>query len=254
MQLEGTVALVTGGAKRVGRAIVLELAGGGCDVGIHYHTSRDEAERLAAEVADLGRRAVTIRADLNDPACWAGIVEETVSRLERLDILVNNAAIFPGHGSDGVEAFDPDLWERIHRINLLAPMALSRFAKGHLDPASRFHRSRDSGCIINLCDAASDRPGPGHLGYFASKAALAALTKGLARAMAPGVRVNGVAPGIAVFPDDYDEETRRRLTDVVPLKREGSPKDVAKAVRFLVEHGDYITGEIMAVDGGRSLQ
>ncbi len=247
MQLEGTVALVTGGAKRVGRAIVLELAAGGCDVGIHYRTSHNEAERLATEVADLGRRAVAIRADLSDPTCCAGIVEETVSRLGRLDILVNNAAIFPGHGSDGVNEFDPDLWERIHRINLLAPMALSRFAKGYLE-------SRGSGRIINLCDAASDRPWPTHLGYFASKAGLVALTKGLARAMAPGIQVNGVAPGIAVFPDDYDEETRRKLTDVVPLKREGSPKDVARAVRFLVEHGDYITGEIMAVDGGRSLQ
>ena len=254
MQLEGTVALVTGGAKRVGRAIALELAAGGCDVAIHYHTSREEAEQLASEIADLERsasglcrRAVTVHADLSHPARCAGVVEETVSRLGRLDILVNNAAIFPGRGSDSVDEFDSDLWERIHRINVLAPMALSRSAKAHLE-------SRGGGHIINLCDAASDRPWPDHLGYGTSKAALAALTKGLARAMAPGIRVNGVAPGIAAFPEDYDEATRRRLTDAVPLEREGSPKDVAKAVRFLVEQGDYITGEIVVVDGGRSLR
>ena len=246
MQLKGTVALVTGGAKRVGRAIVLELAAGGCDVGIHYHTSADEAERVAAEVSELGRRAITIRADLNDSTCWAGVVDEIAARFTRLDVLVNNASIFPGDESDGVEAFDAELWERILRVNLIAPMALSRYA-------SKYLKLRGSGRIINLCDAASDRPWPGHLGYCSSKAALKALTKGLARALAPEIQVNGVAPGIAVFPENYDEEKRRRLTLAVPLQREGSPEEIAKAVRYLAEHGDYITGEIITVDGGRSL-
>ena len=247
MQLDGTVALVTGGAKRVGRAIVLELARGGCDVGIHYHLSRTEAVQLATDVAGLGRSAITIHADLSDPTSWDGIVDAMVARFDRLDILINNAAIFPSGEADGVDAFDPALWERMNRINLLAPMALSRRARVHLAAGA-------CGQIVNLCDAASDRPWPGHLGYCASKSALATLTKALARALAPAIRVNGVAPGIAAFPEDYDIETRRRLTDAVPLKREGSPEDVARAVRFLVEHGDYITGEIMAVDGGRSLQ
>lgn len=246
MQLSGSVALVTGGAKRVGRAIVLELARGGCDIGIHYHTSHDEAERLAREVAHLGRSAVIIKADLNDAASWKHVVHDLVDRFHRLDILINNAAIFPSAELDDVDSFDPELWERMNRINLLAPMGLSRWARPHLE-------SHGHGRIVNLCDAASRQPWAGHLGYCASKAALSTLTKALALTLAPSVRVNGVAPGIAAFPDDYDAETRQRLTNLVPLKREGSPEDVARAVRFLVEQGDYITGEIIAVDGGRAL-
>lgn len=246
MQLEGTVALVTGGAKRVGRSIVLELARAGCDVGIHYHTSHDEAQALAMQVTDLGRRVVTIGSDLNDPDCWSGVVRQVVEQFGRLDILINNASIFPGSGSDGLERFDPELWESVLRINLLAPMGLSRHAKPHLE-------AQAGGKIINLCDVSSERPWPDHLAYCASKAALVALTKGLARSMAPKIQVNGVAPGIAVFPEAYEAEHRRKLTELVPLGREGSPEDIAKTVRFLVEHGDFITGEIISVDGGRSL-
>ena len=246
MQLEGTVALVTGGARRVGRAIALELARAGCDIGIHYHTSHDEAQQLATEIADMGRRVVTIAADLKDATCWSGVIQQTVDNLNRLDILINNAAVFPGGGSDGVDEFRVDLWEFVMRINLIAPMGLSRYARQHL-------AARGGGKIINLCDISSDRPWTDHLAYCSSKAALVALTKGLARALAPDVQVNGVAAGIAVFPEEYDESLRRRLTDRVPLKRAGSPEDIAQAVRFLVEHGDYMTGEIITVDGGLRL-
>ena len=176
MQLEGTVALVTGGARRVGRAIALELARAGCDIGIHYHTSHDEAQQLATEIADMGRRVVTIAADLKDATCWSGVIQQTVDNLNRLDILINNAAVFPGGGSDGVDEFRVDLWESVMRINLIAPMGLSRHAKQHL-------AARGGGKIINLCDISSDRPWTDHLAYCSSKAALVALTKGLARAL-----------------------------------------------------------------------
>ncbi len=246
MNLVGTVALVTGGARRVGRAVVLELARAGCDVAIHYRDSGDEARQLAARIVEMGRRAVTVGGDLDDPASWPRVIHDTVAGLHRLDVLVNNASAFRNDVEDSLEGFDRDRWESMLRTNLVAPMALCHHAQPHLEASG-------NGKIVNLCDISAERPSPKHLAYCTSKAALAALTKGLARALAPRVQVNGVAPGIAVFPDDYEEELRRRLTSQVPLKREGTPEEVARLVRYLVESGDYLTGQIVAIDGGRSL-
>lgn len=246
VRLEGTVALVTGGAKRVGRTIVLELARAGCDVAIHYCRSRSEAVELVGLVAKLGRRAVCIAGDLRDSACWPEIVERTIAEFGRLDILVNNASVFQSQPPDTIDAFDPDQWESIFRVNLVAPMGLCHHARPHLE-------AQEQSLIVNLCDISGERPWKRHLAYCASKAGLVSLTKALARALAPRIRVNGVAPGIAVFPDEYDDEFRRRLTSQVPLAREGTPEEVASLVRFLAERGDYITGQVIAVDGGRSL-
>jgi pteridine reductase len=246
MKLDGTVALVTGGAKRVGRAIVLELAQAGCDVAIHYRSSRAEAERLAAHVADGGRRTATIAGDLHDPASWPEIIRQTVDALGRLDILVNNASVFLTGQPDCIEDFSQDQWESVLRINTVAPMALCHHAQPHLE-------AHGSGRIINLCDIWAEKPRPDRLAYCVSKAALEALTKGLAKALAPAILVNGVAPGIAIFPDEYNEEKRKKLTGRVPLAREGTPEEVARLVRFLVESGDYITGQMIPIDGGRSL-
>ena len=258
MELGGAAALVTGGARRVGRAIVLELAQAGCDVAIHYRRSRTDAEELAAMVEAMGRRVITIQGDLSDPSSWPRVVELTVEALGGLDVLVNNAAVFlpegPGAGhvagdpeevSDG-GGFDHKLWESILRVNLIAPAALCHHARRHL-------LARGRGRVVNLCDIAADRPWRGHLAYCASKAALDALTKGLARALAPAIRVNGVAPGIAVFPASYPVELRARLTNRVPLRRAGTPEEVARVVRFLVESGEYITGQVVAIDGGSSI-
>lgn len=246
MKLDGTVALVTGGAKRVGRAIVLELARAGCDVAIHYRHSRAEAQLLKASVVDMGRRAVTVSGDLNEPANWPAIIRQTVEGLGRLDVLVNSASMFLTANPDSIDSFDAGQWESLLRTNLVAPMALCHYARPHLD-------AHGGGKIINLCDISAERPWPQHLGYCASKAALVALTRGLARALAPRVQVNGVAPGIAIFPEAYEEEMRRKLTDQVPLGRPGTPEEVARLVRFLAETGDYITGQIIPIDGGRSL-
>ncbi len=253
MKLDGSVALITGGARRVGRAIVLELSRAGCNVAIHFRESRLEAEQLASQVTGKGRRAVTVHADLNDPQSWPETITQTVDRLGRLDILVNNAAVFlPKRGEarpgavDTIHGFDQDQWEYVLRTNLIAPMALCHHAR-------RFLQAHDGGQIVNLCDISADRPWPEHLAYCASKAALAALTKALARALAPRVQVNGVAPGIALFPDEYAEQRRRELVGRVPLGRAGTPEEVAKLVRFLVESGNYITGQIIAIDGGRGL-
>lgn len=251
MELSGTAALVTGGARRVGRAIVIELARAGCNLAIHYRRSRTDADQLAATVTEMGREAVIVEGDLCEPADWPRIIEQTVGGLGGLDILINNASMFLPEQvdtgkADTMEGFDLDLWESMFRVNVVAPAALCQRALKHL-------AARGRGRIVNLCDIAGDRPWPSALAYCASKAALAAVTKGLARAMAPEVRVNGVAPGIAVFPDEYSDKLRRSLTSQVPLGRAGTPDEVALLVRFLVESGDYITGQIVPIDGGRSI-
>ncbi len=246
MQLNGTVALVTGGAKRVGRAIALELARGGCDVAVHYRRSQADAEAVVALASGLGRRAIAVEGDLTDSAAWPRIVQRTVDGLGRLDILVNNASMFLPDGADSLEQFDSVVWDEMLRTNLTAPVGLCHHARRHL-------AAKGMGKVVNVCDIAADRPWPDHLAYCASKAGLVAVTKALARALAPEVQVNGVAPGIAVFPDAYSSELRRQLVGRVPLSRPGTPEEVAVLVRFLVESADYITGQIVPIDGGRSL-
>jgi len=247
LKLSGRVALITGGARRVGRAIVEAMAQAGCDVAIHYLHSDGEAQDLAAGITGTGRRAVAIHGDLNDPASWSKIVQQTVASLGRIDILVNNASIFRTNEADTIDAFKPSLWETMLRTNLVAVCGLCHHAKPHLEKSGR-------GRIVNLCDVSGDRPWPDHLAYCASKAGLVALTKALARGLAPDIQVNGVAPGIALFPEDYTKEERERLIHCVPLARPGTPKEIAAVVRFLVETADYMTGEIIRVDGGRHLR
>jgi len=243
VDLTGKRALVTGAAKRVGRAIALELAGAGCDVAVHYWSSEDEAVGLREQITAVGRRCCLVRGDLGDPDTPGRLVDETVAALGGLDILVNNASVF---GRMALEDFDPGEWERDLRVNLTAVAGMCHHARAHLLEGA-------GGKIVNLCDIAAERPWKGHLAYCVSKAGIVCLTKALARELAPKVQVNGVAPGIAVFPEYYDEATRQALIGRVPLKRAGSPVDVAATVRFLVERGDYITGQIIPVDGGRSI-
>ncbi len=246
MNLKGKAALVTGGAKRVGRAIVLELARAGCDVAIHYRSSAREAEDLVAELAGLGRASVAVQGDLNDPASWPAIIRRVVDAFGRLDILVNNASAFPPDALDTIDRFDPAFWEMMLRVNLTAPVGLCHHARKYLEAG-------EGGRVVNLCDIAAERPYPSHLAYCTSKAALKAVTQALARALAPKVTVCGVSPGIAVFPERYSKELRSNLVRQVPLGREGTPEEVAGLVRFLVESGDYVTGEIIRIDGGRGI-
>lgn len=246
MDLSGKVALVTGGARRVGRAIALELARGGCDVALHYHRSASEAGQVVGEIRALGRRAVAVQGDLEHAGHRSGVVAQTVESLGGLDVLVNNAALFAQGQPDTLENFNDAAWERMFRVNLLAPLALVHHAKTHLAASG-------AGKVVNLGDSATERPGASHLAYSASKAALVAMTRALARSLAPDVQVNMVAPGIAVFPESYTPELRRKLVARVPLRREGSPDEVARCVRYLVSEGDYITGQVIPIDGGRSV-
>ncbi len=246
MNLEGTTALVTGSARRVGRAIALELGRGGCDVVVHYRRSGAEADTVVSEIMALGRRSTALAADLADAELWPGLIERAVAAFGRLDILVNNASEFLCGGADTIGDFDVERWERMLRVNLTAAAALCHHAAPHLG-------ARGAGRIVNISDISAQRPWPQHIAYCVSKAGLDALTAALARALAPKINVNAVAPGIAVFPESYSRALRAELTGRVPLGREGSPEHIARAVRYLVEHGDYITGEVLRIDGGRHL-
>lgn len=239
-------ALVTGAARRVGRAIALELARAGLDVIVHYRTSHEEAEAVVEEIVKIDRRAWAIPGDLSLPESWPSVVGQSVAKAGRLDVLVNNASVFPTDLPDTLESMDVVHWERLLRTNLLAPVGLTRAAAPHLSVRGR-------GVVVNLLDISTLRPWPSHLGYCVSKGALETATLAMARALAPAVRVNGVAPGIAEFPESYDAELRTRLTARVPLGRAGVAEDIARGVRFLVECGDYITGRVLRIDGGRSL-
>lgn len=242
MNLEGRVALITGGARRIGRAVALRLADSGCHAAIHYHRSADDAAAVAEECRARGVRADVFQADLGAPDFAKDLIESVHAAFGGLDVLVNNAAIFEQMKLSG---FDLPAWERTLRINLTAPMALSHAA------ADLLRQTR--GRIVNLCDASTARPWSDHLAYAVSKGGLETLTKVLARVLAPDVNVVGVAPGVAAWPPEYNQEMRERLLTRVPLGRAGSPEDVASLVQFLLAEGDYITGAIIPVDGGRSL-
>jgi len=243
MELAGKVALVTGAGRRVGRAITLELARAGCDVALHCNRSITEAKTLAEQIQGMGRRAVVVRGDLIDADTPPRIVAEAVAALGRLDVLVNNASVFD---SAAIQAWTDEHWQRTLVINAVAPAMLARAAAEHMQKAGQ-------GRIVNLTDIMVDRPGPELAAYCASKAALVSITRSLARELAPEITVNGVSPGIAIFPEYYSQELREKLVNRVPLQRSGSPEEIASVVRFLVATADYVTGQILAVDGGRSV-
>jgi NAD(P)-dependent dehydrogenase (short-subunit alcohol dehydrogenase family) len=243
MHLKGRAALVTGGAVRVGKAIALALARRGADVAITYRSSADDAAETIECIRALGVRGLAVRCDQRDPGQVAAAVRELEAGLGAMDVLVNSAAIF--ERTPFMEASLED-WDSHLEINLRGPWLFAR----ELGPRMR---ERGAGVIVNMVDIAADRPFPGYLPYSVSKAGLAALTKGLAVALAPEVRVNGIAPGAVLWPDDYTEAQKSALIDKTPLRRAGSVEDIAAAVLFLIEGSDFVTGTIMPVDGGRSV-
>lgn len=241
MELSGRVALITGGAKRVGRAIAQRLARAGCHLAIHHRASADAARQTGIECQQAGVQVMLPSGDLADAQTPDLLVQQVLERFGRLDVLINNASMFePMTLAD----FTMEAFEKTLRVNLTAPAALAHAARDVL----RSTRGR----IVNLCDAMSQRPGPGYLAYMASKAGLEALTKSLARALAPDVNVVGIAPGVVDWPEDYAPALREKLTARIPLGRAGTPEDVAAAVHFVLAEGDYLTGVILPIDGGRS--
>lgn len=242
MELKGRTALITGAGRRIGRAIALRLARAGCDVAVHYNRSADAAQAVAADCQKLGVRAVAMSANLEDANACHTLVAQVLAQFGRLDFLINNASLFEPMD---IDHFTVQQWERHLHVNVTAPMILAHEARAALRTAK--------GRIINLCDAATSRPWPSHIAYVVSKGALDTLTQVLARAFAPEVNVVGIAPGVAEWPDEYDAETRARLTARIPLGRAGTPEEIAAAIQFVLTDGDYITGAIIPIDGGRQL-
>ncbi|MCG3130215.1 MAG: Glucose 1-dehydrogenase [Phycisphaerae bacterium] len=241
------VALVTGAGRRIGRAIALNLAQAGCDVAVHYRKSCEDAEATARDVRLCGRNADVFRWDFAAEPDAARLVAQVCDKLGRLDILVNNASWFIPEGEPTPPDFSLDIWQQMLAVNVIAPASLC-FA------AARVMRDRGSGRIVNLCDACWDRPWANYPAYCASKAALASLTRSLALSLAPDIQVNGVSPGIIEFPESFTPEVRERLIRKVPARRSGRVEEIAEAVRFLIEGPAYLTGQIVAVDGGRGLR
>lgn len=242
MAVESRIALVTGAAKRIGRAIAVSLAEDGCDVAIHCNTSPQEAEVTAGLIRERGRRTVVMNADLADAEATAALADRAAEALGGLNILVNNASEFVAMKLDD---FRLDAWNATLAVNLTAPMVLSHAAYPHL-------RAR-GGQIVNLLDISAGRPGLEHLAYSVAKAGLWNLTLALAKAMAPDVRVNGIAPGAALLPEGAAPADLKAITRRVPAMRMGTVEEIAAAVRFMACHASYVTGSVLNVDGGRSI-
>jgi pteridine reductase len=243
MELKGRVALVTGGAKRVGRAIARAAAERGAAVAITYRSSADEAEAAVREFQSLGVRACGVRCDQRRPGDVAAGVARVEEALGPVDVLVNNAAIFRKTPFERASLED---WDEHLEVNLRGPWLFARAVGPGM-------KARGGGVILNLIDVSVERPYRGYLPYTISKAGLAAMTEGLAAALAPEVRVNGIAPGTVMWAEGFTEAQRQAVVDRTPLGRIGSPEDVAAAAMFLIEGSDYVTGAILPVDGGRRL-
>jgi pteridine reductase len=236
------VALVTGGAVRVGRGIVTELAVAGWQVVFTYHSSSARACELVEELRGKGCRVLAIEADLDDADARPALIARVQGELGALDALVNNAAVFPHTPFQELTAAR---FSEVLRTNLEAPLFLAQAAA----PLLRARR----GAVVNIADIYGVIPLRGHLAYSVSKAALIAVTKGLAVELAPEVRVNAIAPGIAMFPEGYDEATQAKLLGRTLLRREGGPGEIARAVRYLLEGSETMTGQVLTLDGGRTV-
>ncbi len=238
------VALITGAARRVGAVIARRLHAAGYDVAVHCRHSRAERDALISELEQTrAESTLALDADLADSAQLPGLIAATVDRFGRLDALINNASSF--HPTP-IGSVTPDQWEDLMATNARAPFFLAQAAAPHL--AAR------RGAIVNLTDIYADRPLPNHSVYCMAKAALATMTRSLAVDLGPEVRVNAIAPGAVLWPESGKESAEReRLIARTPLKRVGAPDDVAGAVLWLLRDASFVTGEIVRVDGGRSL-
>jgi NAD(P)-dependent dehydrogenase (short-subunit alcohol dehydrogenase family) len=236
MDINGKVALITGSAKRVGKEIALELQKRGARIAVHYRSNPREAEAVAR-----GQDAI-FQAELTNMNDVERLFRDLDQRFGRLDILVNSASVFSPSTADEATA---EHWDSQLDTNAKAPFFIAQ-------RAARLMRRTGAGKIVNIADVAGEIIWPAYLPYSVSKAALIAVNRGLAKAYAPEIQVNAIAPGPVLFPDDYTEEQKRSAIERTLLKRAGSPRDIVNAVVFLIEN-DYITGEVIHMDGGRHI-
>jgi NAD(P)-dependent dehydrogenase (short-subunit alcohol dehydrogenase family) len=244
MQLSQKSILITGGATRVGLAITRELMLSGAHIFCHYNANHSSAKKLQLEAGKRQRKIETFSYDLSRKEAPKRVVDECIQRFGKIDILINNAALFYKTPIPNVTYEE---WDELHTLNLRSVFFLSQETAKHL-------LAQKSGKIINIGDAGALSPFPAYLPYSITKAGVNAMTVGLAKALAPHVQVNCVNPGPVLAPVDSNAETQKKSIEQTLLKREGSPQDVAKTVRFLLESTDYITGAIIPVDGGRQIR
>jgi glucose 1-dehydrogenase len=242
MELQGVAALVTGGAHRVGRAVVMALAEAGCDLVLHYNSSAEEAEQTAEEVRAMGRQVRLVGADLSDPSTASEIVAGA-GDLSPVRVLVNSAAMFP---RDTVTDVSSDGWDRTMAVNLRAPVFLTQaFAQALPDGLD--------GAVVNVTDWRVERPYTDHFSYTVAKGAINTFTEAAAEALAPRVRVNAVALGAMLPPPGEDSAYLKELAQEIPLQRVGGTEPVARAVLFLLQ-SDFVTGETVRLNGGAHLR
>ena len=244
--LQNKIVLITGGAKRVGASICRLLHENGANLMIHYRTSVNEARGLQAELNLKRANSVAIiQGDLLNLSVLPSLVQETIKHFGKLDVLINNASSYYPTEIGGI---NEEQWQDLMGSNLKAPLFLSQ--------AAAIELRKQQGCIINITDMHVERPKKGYIVYSIAKAGLVTLTKSLAHELSPEVRVNAVAPGPVMWPENnpqFDELYRQRVISQTLLKRIGEPNDIAKAVKFLIQDAPFITGQVIAVDGGRSL-
>ena len=244
--LEGKVALVSGSSRGIGRAIAVELARAGCDVAVNYRESVEAADEVVAEIEAAGRRGFAVRADVADPEQTRRLYEAAVASLGAPDILVNNAGIWRGSRVEDIEA---SFLDRIVAVNMKSAFYLTGAAVGVM-------KERGWGRIINVSSVIGVTGYPGDSAYGATKAALTGMVKSLARELARwNITVNALAPGFIEtdMTAENDEETNLRIIRDIPMRRYGTPEEVARLAAFLCEHGGYITGQLLAVDGGYTI-
>ena len=243
--LTGKVVLITGAARRVGAAIARRLHGEGASLMLHYHASEPDAHALQSQLNAVRDHSVAlVQADLLDVSGLAEIVRNTLARFERIDALVNNASSFYATPLGEITLED---WDDLMGSNLKAPLFLSQAAAPHL--------KKTGGVIVNIADIHAERPLRNYVVYSVAKAGLSGLTRALARELGPEVRVNAVAPGPILWPEDgsFDAVSRQRVISNTLLKRVGEPDDIARAVYYLIAEAPYVTGHVLTVDGGRSV-
>jgi pteridine reductase len=241
VELQGRTALVTGGGVRVGRVLAEGLAAAGARVVVHYNRSEEPAREVVAEIRCGGGEAVAIGADLADTDAVERLANEALSRFGAIDVLVNNASVFPPERLEETEA---DLWDHTLAVNLRAPFLLTRLLAAGM-------RERGAGVVVNLADLAGLQSWRGYAAHGVSKAGLIHLTRVAARALAPEIRVNAIAPGTVLPPEDTPDDEIERLARRAPLQRIGAPDDVLDALLYLVR-ADFVTGQVLVVDGGRT--
>jgi len=242
MELDGRVAIVTGGAVRLGKALALALAQEGVRLGLHYNASAGPAEQAVAEIKALGSDGLAVQADLSQSSQAQKVIERTAAHFGRLDILVNSAAIFE---PAGLVQTTEAIWDMHFAINLKAPFFLSQAFAAHVGKDRPAH-------IVNIADWRGLRPDTNYLAYSLTKAGLLSMTEGLALALAPNIQVNAIAPGAILPPPGKDQAYLDRLVQAIPVRRVGSPAEIVRALLYLLG-SDFVTGETVFVTGGEHL-